>query len=281
MKVAQHFSAGSRALNYSKAREAGARFRTKPISVVRFADLIIETLPDPSAKVLGYSHRAGGGEGRKYLAKVPSRQTRAVISNSCPPDFYDPNRLRYSLLLRKAFTISAPTKSPLNWFSLPSQKLKPSKLRLVSGASSGFRRRYPKYCMSTKARFFSFFVSVGFSATCRTAAARPAVLPEPKAVIALLRSVAVGVTPALANSASTKAAALMFDGKRATNPGRCTQPTKNATLFASSTVCQVLLGGGVTITLRPMRWPSVINCWKMTGTGFDAEMSPNEAFAAR
>src|SRR2546421_11001244 len=194
---------------------------------------------------------------------------------------YGPKRLRYSLLLVKAFTISAATKSPLNWFSFPSQKLKPSKLRLVSGASSGLRRRYPKYWISTKARFFSLFVSVGFSATCRTAAARPAVLPEPKAVIALLRSVAVGVTPALAKSASTNCAALMFDGKCATKSGRCTQPTKNATLFASSTVCQVLLGGGVTTTLRPMRCPSVINCRKVTGTGFDGEMLPNEAFAAR
>src|ERR1041385_3858079 len=75
MKVAQHFSAGSRALNYSKAREAGDRFRKKPISVVRFADLIVETLPDPSTKVLGYSHRVRCADGRKYLAKVRSRQT--------------------------------------------------------------------------------------------------------------------------------------------------------------------------------------------------------------
>src|SRR5436190_24040743 len=54
---------------------------------------------------------------------------------------YGPKRPRYSLLLVKAFTISAATKSPLNWFSFASQKLKPSKLRLSSGASFGFRRR--------------------------------------------------------------------------------------------------------------------------------------------
>jgi len=36
---------------------------------------------------------------------------------------HGPNRCRYSLATIKAFTMSALTKLPLNWFSLPSQKL--------------------------------------------------------------------------------------------------------------------------------------------------------------
>ena len=50
-----------------------------------------------------------------------------------------PNRLRYSAELRKALTISAFRKSPLNWISLATQKLYPAKL--LSGGPLGFLRQ--------------------------------------------------------------------------------------------------------------------------------------------
>ena len=50
MKIAQHFSAGNNAINYSKAREAGDRWLTKRNSAVRFADSIIKYERDPSLK---------------------------------------------------------------------------------------------------------------------------------------------------------------------------------------------------------------------------------------
>ena len=58
-----------------------------------------------------------------------------------------PKRERYSGDRINDLTISAWKGSPFNWFSLPSQKLKP--------AASGLRLKYPTYSMNTNTRRYS------------------------------------------------------------------------------------------------------------------------------
>src|ERR1043166_2187857 len=106
-------------------------------------------------------HRAALGERKKKVEQLQGIRARSWASVSCPrmlanfalpaskspqpderagakglpwpPAYIGPNRWRYSLELRNAFTISDWKKSPLNPLSLPNQKLKP--------AVSGSRRR--------------------------------------------------------------------------------------------------------------------------------------------
>jgi hypothetical protein len=54
LKIAQHFSAGSEANNYSKAREAGDRQCNEAKFCRPLRGLNIKWTPDPSHKWLGY-----------------------------------------------------------------------------------------------------------------------------------------------------------------------------------------------------------------------------------
>jgi len=73
-----------------------------------------------------------------WTSQWPCIQARSSTSTLEAKLSHGPNRFRYSSETMNAFTISALTKFPPNEFSLPSQKLKPSKLE--SGASFGLRR---------------------------------------------------------------------------------------------------------------------------------------------
>src|ERR1051325_6295896 len=134
------------------------------------------------------------------FASVTREGAKACDHPYAPPLYRQsygvPNRWRYSPELRNALTISAATKSPLNWLSLFNQKLNP--FRLLSGSSFGLRRKYPKYCICTNPRLSSRLWKAAFWVMRNSARPRApgseAADALPNSAIAAFRSAASGVT---------------------------------------------------------------------------------------